>query len=62
MLINTTGIDKREDYRKITIMRPFLNMIKIDGSLPPKLHLHNDLFSTRIDYRFISSLGENFEA
>ena len=56
VLIKTTRIDKMEDYKKVVILRPFHNMVKLDDET--SLHIFNEeLFKMTIDYRFISSLG-----
>lgn len=65
MLIKTTRIDKREEYCKINLLKPFLQMVRFENAgpnVPPNLSIDPDFYSLRVDYRFVSSLGETFEA
>ena len=59
VLIKTTRIDKMEDYKKVAILRPFHHMIRLEDEHSP-LVFNEELFNMKIDYRFISSLGETF--
>lgn len=43
-----------EDYKKVVILRPFHNMVKIEDDV---IVFKEELFNMKIDYRFISSLG-----
>ena len=56
VLIKTTRIDKMEDYKKVVILRPFHNMVRLEDEHSPMV-FNEELFNMRIDYRFISSLG-----
>lgn len=60
--IKTTGIDKREEFRKIELLPCFRELIQIDSNNPPTLKLDPSISDIKIDYSFISDLGGTFEA